>query len=134
GGTLPFDQLARRLEPFGRRLAIAAVNGPDTAIVSGDVDAIDQLLAELAREQVFTSKVRRDIAGHSDHVEPLRAELLAELAPLQPRPTDVPLYSTVTGDVLDGRSLDAEYWYRNMREPVRFADATRSLLAGGHRF
>ncbi|KOG56749.1 hypothetical protein ADK38_43225, partial [Streptomyces varsoviensis] len=58
-------------------------------------------------------------------------QLLSELRGLTPRQADVPFYSTVTGGLLDATVLDAEYWYRNLRQAVRFEEATRALLADG---
>src|SRR5262249_41177192 len=46
----------------------------------------------------------------------------------------IPLYSTVTGTALEGHELDAAYWYQNLRQTVRFAEATEKLLDDGHRF
>jgi acyl transferase domain-containing protein/thioesterase domain-containing protein len=130
---LPADQLARRLEPFGERLSIAAVNSPRATVVSGQPDALDALLAQLAAEQVFARKVRVDYASHSAQIDALEPDLRRRLAGLAPRPPDIPFYSTVTGQLLD-QPLDADYWFRNLRRTVRFADAADALLARGHRF
>ena len=73
------------------------------------------------------------VATHSPQAEPLREELLAALEWISPRSGDVPFFSTVTGGFLDTAELGAEYWYRNMREPVQLERATRSLLEEGHR-
>ena len=45
----------------------------------------------------------------------------------------MPFYSSVTGDLLDTSELDAAYWYRNLRDTVRFEDATRTILQNGYR-
>src|SRR5262249_52141928 len=68
------------------------------------------------------------------HVEAIREQLFDLLAGIQPLPSTIPLYSTVTADKLAGTELDAAYWYRNLRAPVRFSEATQRLLAEGHRF
>src|SRR5262249_37684836 len=67
-------------------------------------------------------------------IEAIRDELLAHLAGLTPGPSQIPLYSTVTGKKVDGTELDAEYWYQNLRQTVQFAEATQGLLSDGHRF
>ncbi|WP_030844358.1 SDR family NAD(P)-dependent oxidoreductase, partial [Streptomyces hygroscopicus] len=59
-------------------------------------------------------------------------ELAAAVAGLSPRASEVPLYSTVTGELLDTATMDAGYWRRNLREPVRFEAAVRALLDAGH--
>ncbi|WP_381558037.1 SDR family NAD(P)-dependent oxidoreductase [Streptomyces eurythermus] len=131
--SLPAEQVRVRLERFGDRLSVAAVNSPGTAAVAGDPESLRELLAELEADGVHARAIPGvDTAGHSAQVDALRERLLRELAPVAPRSGDIPFYSTVTGGLLDTAELDAAYWYRNMREPVEFEQATRALLADGH--
>ncbi|AOR30416.1 polyketide synthase [Streptomyces fodineus] len=131
--AMPADRARARLEKYGDRLSVAAVNGPAALTVSGEPDAVDELLAELEAEGVRVRKVRGATgAGHSAQVESLRPELLELLAPVAPSAADIPFYSTVTGTVLDTTALDAEYWYRNARHTVEFERTVRTLLADGH--
>ncbi|MFJ5105344.1 SDR family NAD(P)-dependent oxidoreductase, partial [Streptomyces sp. NPDC088554] len=111
------------------QLSVAAVNGPGSLVVSGDADALESLFQELTEAGVRARKVAVDYASHSAHVEALREELLTQLRPVAPRTAQVPFYSTVTGERLATEGLDAAYWYRNLRETVRFDQATRALLA-----
>ncbi|WP_422070514.1 type I polyketide synthase [Streptomyces orinoci] len=126
--ALPVDELTERLEPFGGRLSVAAVNGPGSVVVSGEPEALDELMTGCAAEEIRCRRIPVDYASHSAQVESLREELLRELGPITPRPAEVPFISTVTGDWLDTEQLDAEYWYTNLRRPVRLDRATRRLL------
>ncbi|MFI1913806.1 type I polyketide synthase [Nocardia sp. NPDC020380] len=128
---LPVDEVRELIAPWGEALAIGAVNGPRRVIVSGAATALDELRAALP--DVDTRLVPAGVASHSAHVEHLREQLLSDLAPIAPQASRVPFYSTVTGEIVDGASLDAEYWYRNVRGTVRFADTVGALLADGHR-
>jgi acyl transferase domain-containing protein/acyl-CoA synthetase (AMP-forming)/AMP-acid ligase II/acyl carrier protein len=130
---LPEEELRDRLARFGQRLSIAAVNGPALTLVSGAVDALDTLMQELASAHVFTRKIRVDYASHCEQVDVTENELRTALADVKPRTSRIPFYSTVTGERLDTARLDADYWFRNLRQPVRFADATQSLVADGYR-
>jgi acyl transferase domain-containing protein/NADP-dependent 3-hydroxy acid dehydrogenase YdfG len=130
---LPAEELQRRLELWAGRIAVAAVNGPGTAAVSGDHDALNELLAQCAADGVWAREIPAYVAGHSQQVEAIREELLDAFAPIAPRSGDVPFYSTVTGGPLDMSRLDAEYWYRNVRETVQFERATRALCEQGAR-
>ncbi|WP_394831509.1 SDR family NAD(P)-dependent oxidoreductase [Pendulispora rubella] len=132
--TLSPDALRPYLEPFGERLAIAAVNGPQATVISGEAAAVDALVRTLGDAGVFARKVRVDYASHSAHVDTVEAELLSHWVGLAPRACRVPLYSTVTGAVVSGAELDPSYWYRNLRHTVRFAETTERLLDDGHRF
>ncbi|MDC0746351.1 type I polyketide synthase [Polyangium mundeleinium] len=129
---LGVDALAPHAAPLGDRLAIAAINSPRATVVSGDANAVDTLLGALSAAGVFARKVRVDYASHGAQVEAARAELVAGLAGITPRAARIPLYSTVTGTPLAGDELDAGYWYCNLRQTVRFADAIERLAADGH--
>ncbi|MGW6797906.1 type I polyketide synthase, partial [Streptomyces sp. NPDC055039] len=131
--ALPVDQLESRLETWSGRVSVAAVNGPRSVVVSGEPEALDELAAELAAEEVRVRRVAVDYASHSAQVENLRDELLDVLAPVSPRASEVPFFSTMTGDWLDTEEMDAGYWFRNLRRRVLFADAVRELLGAGHR-
>ncbi|MFF4402800.1 beta-ketoacyl synthase N-terminal-like domain-containing protein, partial [Streptomyces sp. NPDC001480] len=121
------------LLPWAGRIGVAAVNGPATTVVSGDLDAVEEFLAQCETRGVWARRVAVSIASHSPHVEELRERLLALLADVTPRSSVVPLYSTVTGDRIDTAGMDAGYWYRNLRGTVLFEPAVRALLAAGHR-
>ncbi|MEV4148838.1 type I polyketide synthase [Amycolatopsis sp. NPDC049691] len=115
-------------------VAIAAYNSPASTVVCGDPAALDELLAHCADQDVRARRIPVDYASHSGYVEGIREELRGVLADLRPRPGDIPFYSAVTAEPVDTATLDGGYWYRNLREPVRFLDTTRALIERGHRF
>ncbi|NRQ38622.1 SDR family NAD(P)-dependent oxidoreductase, partial [Nonomuraea sp. NN258] len=127
--SLPESETRELIERWGDKLSVAAINGPETTVVSGDADALDELRAE-AGERV--RRISVDYASHSPHVESLREELLDLFADIQPQKTDITFYSTVTGQAIDPTTLDTHYWYDNLRQPVRFEQTTRALLDTGH--
>ncbi|MFF1612364.1 SDR family NAD(P)-dependent oxidoreductase, partial [Amycolatopsis sp. NPDC058278] len=106
---------------------VAAVNGPESVVVSGADPALDELLAHWVAEGVRARRIAVDYASHSDQVDVLAGRLQEALGVLRPRPGSIPFASTVTGGLLDTAELGADYWFRNLREPVRFADAVRAL-------
>ncbi|MEU7360100.1 MULTISPECIES: type I polyketide synthase [Streptomyces] len=122
-----------RLRPYGGTLSLAAVNGPAAMVVSGDASALDTFLAEADSDGVWARRVPVDYASHSASVDTVETAVREALAPIRPRSTDVPFCSTVSGDVVDAAGLDADYWYRNLRQTVRFEAAVRTLRARGHR-
>ncbi|MYS24236.1 Acyl transferase domain-containing protein, partial [Streptomyces sp. DvalAA-14] len=131
--TMPLDLLEKRLTRWSGRLSVSVVNSPSSVVVSGAVDACEELAAECEAEGIRMRRLKAAQAGHSPYVEPARDELLAELAPVAPRAPRIPFYSTVTGGLLDAATpLDAAYWYLNLRRPVRFDLAARALLEQGH--
>ncbi|GED83720.1 type I polyketide synthase [Streptomyces sp. 6-11-2] len=131
--SAPAERVTELLGPWGEALSIAAVNGPSSVIVSGDADALDELLGTCREQNVRARRVSVDYASHGRHVEAVRDELARVLAPVSPRTPEVPFYSTVTGARLDEAAFDGSYWYTNLRQTVLMEDATRALIAAGHR-
>ncbi|MGF1338559.1 SDR family NAD(P)-dependent oxidoreductase [Streptomyces flavovirens] len=126
------DAVRARLAAWDGRLSVAAVNGTASTVVSGDSDALDELLEQLRAEKVRAKRLPVDYASHSAHVETLRERLAEDLAGIEPRSTDVPFYSTVTGAPIDTAELGAAYWYTNLRGTVLFEQAVRGAVAAGH--
>ena len=126
------EQLSSRLGRWDGRIEVAALTGPSSAVLSGDSDALDELMRDCAEEGVRAKDIPGAVgASHSVYVETLREDLLAALAPISPRPGQIPFHSTVTGELLDTSQLDAEYWYRNARETVRLEPVVRALVGAG---
>jgi myxalamid-type polyketide synthase MxaE and MxaD len=120
------------LEGCEDRVSIAVSNGPTSTVLSGDPDALAAIVDQLQSRDIFCRMVKVDFASHSPQMEPLRADLLQALEGLRPRAESLPIYSTVTGQVIHGQEFDALYWARNMREPVLFSNAAQHLMEDGH--
>ncbi|GAA3035695.1 type I polyketide synthase [Actinokineospora globicatena] len=116
----------------GLPLSVAAVNGPLSTVVSGDPDAVEKLLVTCEERGLRARRIPVDYASHSAHVERIEQRLLWDLAPVAPQVGALPFYSAVTGDRITTDRMDARYWYDNLRETVRFEDATRALLRDGN--
>ncbi len=130
---LPLVEVEARLAGFVGRLEVAAVNGPSSVVVAGEPAALQELLAQCEGEGVRARVVPVDYASHTSHVELIEAKLAEVLAGLAPRVSRVPFFSTVEGRWLDTTVMDGGYWYRNLRQTVRFADATAALAGEGFR-
>lgn len=112
---------------------IAAVNSPSAVTVCGSLAEIEPLVSLLESRGIFGRALDLDYAFHSRAMEPIRAQVEGPLASLSPSKGTVPFISTVTGGEIDGRRLDAAYWWDNVRQPVRFAAAIDALAARGCR-
>uniref|UniRef100_UPI0007835E66 type I polyketide synthase n=1 Tax=Herbidospora sakaeratensis TaxID=564415 RepID=UPI0007835E66 len=136
GGMLsiaePADAVEARLLPWAGRADVAAVNGPDATVVSGDPAALDELAAACEAAGVRARRLPVGYASHGPQVEELRDEILTLLAPIVPRPGRLPMTSSMTGEILEGAEADAAYWYASLRNPVQFADAVRVLGDAGY--
>ncbi|MFE7135656.1 SDR family NAD(P)-dependent oxidoreductase, partial [Streptomyces sp. NPDC057638] len=112
-------------------VSLAAVNGPNAVVLSGDPDLLDALAETYRAREVRVRRVPVDYASHSAQVDAVTAEisgLLADVVSVRPR---LPWLSTVDVRWVDG-PLDPGYWARNLRSPVRFADAVTALADEGY--
>ncbi|GAB2609851.1 hypothetical protein GCM10027168_48580 [Streptomyces capparidis] len=126
------DQVETWLKAYEGRVSVAVFNGPAATVVAGEPAALEEIAATAEAAGVRARMVPVDYASHSPHVEDIKDRLLAALAEVSPQPARVPLISTVTGEVLDTTAMGAEYWFTNLRQPVRFTDAVEQALASGH--
>ncbi|WP_156747198.1 acyltransferase domain-containing protein, partial [Mycobacterium sp. E2462] len=95
--------------------------------------ALEDLIRVCAEQDVRTRRIDVDYASHSPEVEAIRGRLAEVLADIEPRASRTAFFSTVTGNRTDTATLDADYWYRNIRQPVEFDQAVRSACAQGYR-
>jgi polyketide synthase 12 len=129
----PNRRVRELLAPWRDRVSVAAVNGPAAITVSGDTEALAEFEAALRAAKMLRWRIPGvDFAAHSAHVEDIQDELFQLAANISPQATDVPYYSTVSGKQTVTTELDAGYWYRNLRQTVRFDEAARTLLADGY--
>lgn len=129
---LPVPEAEEAIARLRDRLSVAVSNGPRSTVISGEQAALDEVVAALDVRGVFCRRVKVDVASHSPQVDSLRDDLLAALRSVRPRPARLPMRSTVTGELARGHELDAGYWMKNLREPVRFMTATHRLLDDGY--
>ncbi|MEV7198207.1 type I polyketide synthase [Streptomyces sp. NPDC093510] len=127
------DEAGELLAARGGEVSVAAVNGPRVVVVAGPAAAVHDLVADLSGQGLMAWNIPVDYASHSGAVDAVRDELHTALAGITPRAPVIPLLSAVDADWLTAEGLTADYWYRNLREPVRFHAAVRRLLDAGHR-
>ncbi len=128
---LSADAAAEALRGFERRLAIAAVNGPASVVVSGEVSALAAVIVALEARGVTCRMLPVDYAFHSPQMAEAARGLAERLGGLAPAPATVPLASTVTGRCIDPATMDARYWARNVESAVLFQPAVDTLIEQG---
>ena len=112
----------------------AAVNSPRAVTVAGSAAGIANLKKLAAGRGIALLDLGLDYPFHTAAMEPVRQPLLDDLHTLEPRDTAVSFISTVTGTAVPGSSLNGEYWWRNVREPVQFLAGVREMVRLGIRF
>ncbi|MGH8922735.1 MAG: acyltransferase domain-containing protein, partial [Actinomycetes bacterium] len=115
-------------------VAIAAVNGPTSVVVSGDADAVLDVASTLRSQGRKTKRLAVSHAFHSPHMDAMLDEFRRIITPLSFHPPRIPIVSTVTGEIAASELLTSpEYWVDQVRRPVRFLQAARTLEAEGVR-
>src|SRR5579872_1010219 len=129
---LSLEQAEQVVADCPDHLSVAVSNSPRSTVLSGEPAALEAVLNRLELQGIFCRRVKVDVASHSPQMDVLRDELLHALQGIRPCPTEIPMYSTVTGLPCLGTELDADYWVRNLRAPVRFAAVIQRLAAEGY--
>ncbi|UBI36164.1 MULTISPECIES: type I polyketide synthase [Streptomyces] len=129
---LPFDEVAARLADDGR-ISAAIASSPLSSVVSGDAEAVAELVRDWQAEGLPVRNVNSDVAFHSRHMLELTDGLRDALQKLAPRAPEVPLYTTALADPRSDAPHDAAYWVTNLREPVRLAQAVTAAVEDGYR-
>jgi myxalamid-type polyketide synthase MxaE and MxaD len=126
------EAVRETLAEWDGALHIAGISGPQTTVIAGAPFAIDAMLAAMDRQGTFGREIPGiDIAFHSPHMEPLRADLEQALNGLDVAPAQTGMMSTVTAQWLNGSPPDGSYWGRNLCEPFQFHAAVRQVIAEG---
>jgi acyl transferase domain-containing protein len=109
------------------QLTVSGFNGPNSTLVTGTPQEIDELVERLTEQGITSHRVRMGHAPHSPLVDHVLDPLRAELAGITPRTARVPMISTVTGKLVDGAELGPDYWADNLRWEIRVLDALTTL-------
>ena len=124
------DKVAELIEEFelGSEISIAGINSPKSVTLSGSLDALQTLGDYFSSQSLFYRLLDLDYAFHSPAMNPVKDEIIESLGNLTLSKTSRTYYSTVTGKALQGKKLDATYWWDNIRKPVLFGSAVECLL------
>jgi acyl transferase domain-containing protein/acyl carrier protein len=129
---LSADQAKALIEDKTDLISIAAVNGATAITLSGNSDALASVAQTLTEKEIFNRFLRVEVAYHSPQMDLLKEEMIDALSDIKPQTPDIPLYSTVTGGLVEEIAYNAEYWCDNIRKPVLFAKAINEILDAGY--
>ncbi len=129
--SLPRAALDERLAGLAPDVEIAGFNSVEDFTLAGPEAQLRALVDALADTARFVRLLDLDYAFHSRAMDPVEADIRRSLADVGSRRPRTSLFSTVTGRAVAARDLGADYWWRNVREPVRFADGLAEALAAG---
>ena len=112
---------------YGEQVDIAAINGPQSTVLSGDETAIAQIIQQLDQQNIQHKLLKVSHAFHSARMEPMLKQFSAIAATLSFHPPTLPVISMLTGKLATADISTPEYWVRHVRQPVRFLEAIATL-------
>ncbi|MBE8517722.1 SDR family NAD(P)-dependent oxidoreductase [Amycolatopsis sp. H6(2020)] len=130
--ALSEEDAVARLTPWADRVEVAAINSPSSVVIAGDARALDETLTALETDGVRVRRVAVDYASHTRHVEAIAETLAESLSAIDAQVPVIPFYSTVLGAWIEQAVVDGGYWYRNLRQQVRFGPSVADLAGLGH--
>ena len=125
--------LEKLLAEEDQSIHVAACNSPRSFTLAGDSERLAIWMEKAKSEIQFHRDLEFTIPFHTPLIDPCGAEILHSLKGVESRPETVEWYSTVNGQSMDGQSADAEYWWKNFRQPVKFVEAIESCMESGVR-
>ncbi|MEO1635920.1 MAG: type I polyketide synthase, partial [Cyanobacteria bacterium J06631_9] len=111
---------------------LAAINGPDNTVVSGASTALDALASELDNRGIQATTLKVSHAFHSALMEPMLAEFEQVARSIQYALPTLAIFSSVSGQQITDEMSQADYWVKQIRQPVRFQQAIETLAADGY--
>ena len=125
------SQCEEIIQRYGKRVDIAAVNGPQSTVVSGDEKAIAQIIQQLDQQTIQHKLLKVSHAFHSAQMEPMLKKFSAIATSISFHVPKLPIISMLTGKLATADIATPEYWVRHVRQPVCFLDAIATLHSQG---
>lgn len=130
---MPPSASAELIKDYEGDVAVAAINSPRAFTLSGSKESLEKIAAELEKRSEFNRFLKVELAYHNPIMTAIRDEFEESVKAIQPQTPTVPLYSTVTGHLCDDTFFhDPNYWYRNLRQTVLFAEAISTMIHDSH--
>ncbi|KAF5978633.1 polyketide synthase [Fusarium coicis] len=114
------------------RAIVGCFNSPNACTVSGDDAAINELEHVLREEKIACARLPIDMAYHSFHIQAARGKYKSALASIPHRSPTIPIFSSVTGQIVTPGQMSPTYWVNNLVSPVNFSSAVQALIHYTH--
>ncbi|NES19344.1 MAG: GNAT family N-acetyltransferase, partial [Symploca sp. SIO3E6] len=109
------------------QVTIAAINGPESVVISGEAGGIEAVVKKLESKSIKTKQLQVSHAFHSPLMTPMLAEFAAVAQQITYHQPKIPIISNVTGTIADKSIATADYWVEHVVKPVRFVPGIKTL-------
>ncbi|MEM7127080.1 MAG: type I polyketide synthase, partial [Chloroflexota bacterium] len=125
------EQVQEAIAPYEAEVSIAAINGPESTVISGRRESVLEIAEQMAAQGIKTRELTVSHAFHSPLMEPMLddfRQVAQSITYHEPKPS---LVSNVSGKLASNEVMTADYWVRHVRQAVRFADGVETLHEQG---
>ncbi|MFE5915438.1 type I polyketide synthase, partial [Streptomyces wedmorensis] len=121
------DEVLPHLQDRTHQVSIAALNGPNSTVIAGDDDAVEDITRHFEDQGRKTKWLNVSHAFHSPHMESVLDEFTTTLNHITFHPPTIPIISNLTGELATDDIQTPHYWARHIRNTVRFAHGITTL-------
>ncbi len=121
------------IAPYSSQVNIAAINGPESIVISGVGQAIQAICNSLSEKGVKTKPLQVSHGFHSPLMEPMLAEFAVVAKELTYTQPQIDLISNVSGKLATAEIATPDYWVNHIRQPVRFTQSMETLEQENYR-
>ncbi|WP_455272969.1 SDR family NAD(P)-dependent oxidoreductase [Rhizobium herbae] len=113
------------------QICVAAINAHNSVTISGPANEVSAFRDAARKAKIPVQILDINYPFHHPIIDRAKKAFLADIPDIAPRKSELAYLSTVTGARMDGTQLDPDYWWKNVREPVRFQAATEAAIELG---
>ncbi|KAA8785738.1 acyl transferase domain-containing protein/acyl carrier protein [Paenibacillus sp. 4624] len=113
------------------QISIAAINSPNSVTLAGTPESLEKVIQSLDNKKIFYKYLHVNVPYHSHYMDPLEDDLIRGLKDIHVMEGHTPLYSTVTGKIMSEGDFSTQYWWKNVRDSVLFAEAAGNMIKSG---
>ncbi|MEL7409791.1 MAG: acyltransferase domain-containing protein, partial [Cyanobacteria bacterium J06558_2] len=120
------------IEPFQKQVCIAAINGNQSIVISGENEALDIIINQLEEQEIKYKQLKVSHGFHSLLMQPILEDFYLAASAITYHQPQLDLVANVTGNFITSEMATAEYWCQQIVNPVLFANSMATLDQAGY--
>ncbi len=126
------DIVAETIRAYKDLVSIAAINGPQSVVISGEHEAVSKIVDILQKSRIMVSGLNVSHASHSSLMRPILGDFRNVVEGITYTTPRMDIISNVTGTLIKDEITNPEFWVDHVEKPVRFADGMIALYQEGY--
>ena len=124
--------VAETIRPYEDRVSIAAINGPQSVVISGEHETVSKVVNILQESRIMVSGLNVSHASHSPLMCPILDKFRNIVGDINYTSPHMDIVSNVPGRLVIDEITNPEFWVDHVEKPVRFADGMAALYQEGY--